>query len=64
MPGNVRGDAPVVARHLEALRHEDSDLARGYRALARRALRLAESDRALAPDLVAALRDLLAEPES
>jgi len=60
----VRGDAPVVARHLDALRHEHSDLARGYRALARRALQLAETERALDPSLVATLRELLAEPES
>ncbi|GJM21189.1 MAG: NADP oxidoreductase [Planctomycetota bacterium] len=60
----VRGDVEVVTRHLDALSHEHIDVARGYRALARRALQLAEHGRALDPTLADALRRALAEPSS
>ena len=48
----VRGDADVVARHLEALKETSPELASAYKALARRALDLARRERNL-DDLLA-----------
>ncbi len=51
----VRGDVPVVQRHVQALRSCSADVGEAYRALARRAVRLAAARRALDAAAAAAL---------
>lgn len=60
----VRGDLPAVQRHLQALANAPDDVGAAYRALARRLVRLARSDRDLDPETAAALLDELAEPDA
>ncbi len=57
----VRGDADVVARHLEALASAAPDVDRAYRALARRALRLAREHRGLPGELADRIEDRLSD---
>jgi len=59
----ARGDADVVRAHLAALATAAPDVRAAYRALAQRALRLAQA-RGLSQQAVAALRDALREPRA
>ena len=56
----ARGDVDVVSGHLDVLERADPELARLYRALARRSLALARSRGGLAPDVAERLAGLLA----
>ena len=60
----VRGDVPVVARHLAALAQAPPDLQDAYRALAVRAVQLANEERDLPDDVARALLDRLRESSS
>lgn len=60
----ARGDLGAVLRHLTALDGMAADVAAGYRALARRAVRLARSRRSLDEDTAAALLDALRDAPS
>jgi predicted short-subunit dehydrogenase-like oxidoreductase (DUF2520 family) len=55
----VRGEVDTVARHLDALTQGPADVADAYRALARRALRLAREGRDLDPARADAIARLL-----
>ena len=55
----ARGDVRTVAAHLEALRDESADVAAAYRAMARASAERAIVRRALAPELVQPLLDVL-----
>lgn len=55
----VRGDAPTVRRHLEALQGDFDDLLPAYRAVALAAVRLSEKSGRLAPERARMLQNLL-----
>lgn len=56
----VRGDVGTIGRHLDALARHAPDVLPLYRAIAEREVAIAESRGALAPDVAASIRDVVA----